>query len=110
MYKLILANGQEIDGLKMNGSTLVSETEVTNEMLSDEALESVRLIETDEQGQTRETVYRYAQTNGVFLKEDGYNFSIWGAGPAEIRLKELEKLNQMLIDAMLEMSEVVYDG
>ena len=103
-YKLILADETEIDGLEMNGNTLVSQTEVTSDMLNEEALETVRLIETDEEGNDHETVYRYAQTNGVFLKDEGYCFTIWGAGPSEIEIRDLRAENKMLEDAVVELA------
>lgn len=90
-YKLILANGTELENLEMNGNTLISETEVLAEMFSDENMKTVTLVETDEQGNEHETVFRYAQTNGVFHEEDGYHFVIWGAGPTEIALHELRE-------------------
>ena len=107
-YKLILADGTELDNLTMNGNTLISETEVTNEMLSDESLEEVTMIETDEQGNEKTTVYRYAHTNGVFHEADGYHFVIWGAGPSEIEIRNLKADNEMLIECILEMSEIIY--
>lgn len=101
-YKLILADETEIDNLEMNGNTLISQTEVTAEMLNEEAMETVTLIETDDQGNEHETVFRYAQTGGVFHEADGYHFVIWGASPAEIEMKEIRKDMEDAVMGLLE--------
>lgn len=106
-YRLVFGDGTELTGLKMNATTIISQEDV-NELLNDEkAMREVHLYETDEMGITTETVYEYANSCGAYLKEDGWNFTLWGTSPDAIELKKLREENQMLEDALVELAELI---
>ena len=103
IYKLHFADGTELDNLTMSGTTLISETEIDPSTFNEEAMELV--VMTDEDGE--ETVYQYAQTNGAFHKENGWCFTIWGASPAEIEMRQLREENEILEGAIAELAEII---
>lgn len=107
-YRLVFADGTALEGLtfREETNTLISPAEVTEAMLTDAACETVRLIAPGGE----ETVLRYAKHDKIYQEPDGWHFSLVGAGPEEIKIREQEEQIQMLTDCILEMSEIVYGG
>lgn len=102
--KLVLADGTELDNITMENNMCASQVEVTAETLSDEALETVRIV--PDEGE--ETILRYAKTDKVYRVGDEWHFVLVGAGDDEIRMRQLQEENEMLTECILEMSEIIY--
>lgn len=103
-YKLTFANGAELDGLMMNGNTFISQTEVTDEDLNEDALKNVLVTESN--GGTETLLY--AGYDKIFHENDGWHFVLWGASPEEIRIRKQQERIQFLEDCLMEISEEVY--
>jgi hypothetical protein len=106
--QLIFADGTILEGLTFHEetNTLISSIEVTEAMLTDAACETVQLIGS---GGER-IILRYAKHGKIYHEPDGWHFSLAGATPEEIKIREQEEQIQMLTECILEMSEIVYNG
>ena len=92
----------------MNGSMFVSQEEVTAETLNAEALEAVTITETDEDGESRETVLHDAVCDGILHWPEGWLFNLREPSAEEQQRKTMQERITMLEDCLLEMSEAVY--
>lgn len=103
-YTIHLADSTELHNVNYDNGIFVCPTEVTNDMLSNEALETVRLV--PEEGE--ETILKYVKTDIVYHEPDGWHFVLVGADKDEIELRNLKDENDMLTECILEMSEILY--
>ena len=108
-YTITLGNGTVLDGLTMNGSMFVSQTEITKDLFTPEALKQVTIVESDGET-TRETVLHNALCDTVLHWPEGYLFNLRELGGQEKQIHDLQEQNQMLTDCILEMSEILYGG
>lgn len=106
-YKLIFGNGATLTDLSMNATTIVSKEDVRELLTDDDAMREVHLIQIDENGNDVDIVYEYAKTSGAYLKDDGWNFTIWGASPDEIAIIKMREENDMIEDAIAELASIV---
>ena len=102
MYKVVLADGTELDNLTMNGNTFISQGEVTDEMLNEEALEEVTITETPEQGEPIVTVLTHARYDKIMHENDGYHFVLFGESPDERKYRELREDMEEGLASLLE--------
>lgn len=102
--KIILADGTELDNLTFDNNVYVSPTEVTAAMLSEDALELVKVIPANGE----EVELKYAKTDIVYHESDGWHFVLVGASAEEIRNREQQARIRFLEDCLMEISEEVY--
>lgn len=107
-YTITLNDGKQLDDLTMNGSMFVSQTEVTAEDFSAEALESVTIVETDDAGDTTETTMENAICDGIIHWPEGWLFNLRQLTTQEQQVKDMEGQIDMLTECILEMSEIIY--
>lgn len=92
----------------MNGSMYVSPVEISMDDLPPEELESVTIIETDDEGNVAETVLNDAICDGVLHWPEGWLFNLRELSPLDKQLSNLQAQNNMLTECILEMSEIIY--
>ena len=92
----------------MNGSMFVSQDEVTEDILTPEALETVAIVEIDEDGNRRETVVHDAICDGILHWTEGWLFNLRVPTQEELHIAELQAQSDMLTECILEMSEIIY--
>lgn len=110
MFTIITKSGGRIENLTMNGSMFVSANEITRDMLTDEALETVTILETPEEGAPTETTLHGAVCDAIHHWPEGWLFNLREPSQQERTIKELQAQNAMLTECVLEMSEIVYGG
>ena len=76
--------------------------------LPPEELESVTIIETDDEGNVAETVLNDAICDGVLHWPEGWLFNLRELSPLDKQLSNLQAQNNMLTECILEMSEIIY--
>lgn len=105
---LVFADGTELIGLQYDPITnvIVSQTEITKNILTDEACETVIMTVTDGQEEMKTTL-RYVKWQ-LYQRDDEWHLVLVGASSEEIKIKELEAQNTMLLECLMEMSEIVY--
>ncbi|MBQ8111375.1 MAG: hypothetical protein IJ124_14560 [Clostridia bacterium] len=81
---------------------------MTAETLNAEALEAVTITETDEDGESRETVLHDAVCDGILHWPEGWLFNLREPSAEEQQRKAMQEKITMLEDCLLEMSEAVY--
>ncbi len=91
MYTIKLADGTVLENLEMNCNTFISPTEVTDEMLNEEALAEVTITETPEDGDPIVTVLSHARYDKILTDEDGWHFVLWGESEQERKFRELRE-------------------
>lgn len=108
-YTITLNDGKQLDGLTMNGTMFVSETEITADDLNTEALERVTITETGDGG-SAETIMQNAICDGILHWPEGWLFNLREASAQERQITTLEGEVAMLTECILEMSEIIYGG
>ena len=103
-YTIITKNGNVISDLAMNGTMFVSQSEVTDDMLTAENLERVSIVETDGEGNEHETVMKDAICDSILHWDEGWLFNI----REKTEIEKLRAENDMLTECVLEMSEILY--
>lgn len=92
----------------MNGSMYVSHVEISMDDLSPEELESVTIIETDDEGKVAETVLNDAICDGVLHWPEGWLFNLREPSQQERTIANLQSQLDMQTECILEMSEIIY--
>lgn len=106
-YTITLNDGKQLDDLTMNGSMFVSQTEVTVEDLSAEALESVTIVETDDAGDTTETTMENAICDGILHWPEGWLFNLRQLTTEETERKALETRLDEAEAALIELAGMI---
>ena len=101
-YTITLNDGSQLDGLTMNGTMFVSETEVTPSQLTPEALEAVTVAETDGET-TTETHIENAVCDGILHWPEGWLFNLREPTAQE---KKITALEQRLDEAEIALFEL----
>jgi len=96
--KIIFKNGTEITA-EMNGNSLI---------LMDEPAFPEDLSVVTVQAEGSETVFNYAKVQPCASVDGRYWFTFVEEGALERTIRELQEQNDMLVECILEMSEVVY--
>ena len=107
-YTITLADGTEFDAVSDGVGNLITEDEITSEMFSKENLQTVTIREGEAEPYTL-----HDRVNRTFMP--------YGEGRIMIRIDEktnmeklqeenaaLQEANDMLIECILEMSEIIY--
>lgn len=92
----------------MNGSMYVSPVEISMDDLPPEELESVTIIETDDDGNVAETVLNDAICDGVLHWPEGWLFNLREPSQQERTIANLQSQLDMQTECILEMSEIIY--
>lgn len=106
-YTITLNDGKQLDGLTMNGTMFVSETEIAADDLNTEALERVTITETGDGGST-ETIMQNAICDGILHWPEGWLFNLRELSPQERTIANLQSQLDMQTECILEMSEIIY--
>ena len=106
-YTITLNDGKQLDDLTMNGSMFVSQTEVTVEDLSVEALASVTITETDETGNTTETTMKDAICDGILHWPEGWLFNLRQLAAEETERKVMETRLDEAEAALIELAGMI---
>lgn len=96
--KLVFADGTELDNITVENNVYSSPTEVTDEMLNEEALVEVTVI--PDEGE--EITLRYAKSDIVYQVGDAWHFVLVGASAEEIRMRELREDMEEGLASLLE--------
>ena len=105
-YKLILADGTEIENLGLNGNNYISKTEITESVFEDN-LSTVTI----EHPGDEPMILTDAVLDQLVLYEDGWYFVLSEKTEAQKlndQLQALKDQNAMLEDCIIEMSEIIY--
>lgn len=94
-YTIITKSGATFDGLKVNGTMFVSQTEVTKDMFSPSELESVTIVEHAD-GHDFTEVKKEQVCDAVLHWDEGYLFNIRDKMEHE-ELDELKKAMRVLL-------------
>lgn len=95
----------------MNGTMFVSPEEIRKEDLTAEALERVVITETPDEGAPVTSVLENAVCDTVLHWPEGWLFNVREKTIEEIQAETIAALkseNNMLVECILEISEVVY--
>jgi len=105
-YTIILHDNTRLENLTMNGDMFVSRTEVTADGLSDDALKSVTIIES-ETGRTSTTVLTGATCDGVLHWPEGWLFNIREKSTREKAQAETASRLEEIDAALVELAELI---
>ena len=105
-YTITLNDGKQLDGLTMNGTMFVSETEITADDLNTEALERVTITETGDGGST-ETVLQNAICDGILHWPEGCLFNLREASEEEKERKALQTRLDAAEAALIELAGMI---
>jgi len=92
----------------MNGSMYVSPVEISMDDLPSEELESVTIVETDDEGKVTETVLNDAICDAVLHWPEGWLFNLREPSQQERTIANLQSQLDMQTECILEMSEIIY--
>lgn len=105
-YTITLNDGKQLDGLAMNGTMFVSETEITADDLNTEALERVTITETGDGGST-ETIMQNAICDGILRWPEGWLFNLREASEEEKERKALQARLDEAEAALIELAGMI---
>ena len=92
----------------MNGSMFVSHEAIVKEELDREALSSVKITEHPEEGDDTERQIENGICDTVLHWEEGYLFNIREETDDERKYRTIQERYNLLTEAMLELSEIIY--
>ena len=109
-YTITLNDGKQLDGLLLNGTMFVSETEITADDLNAEALERVTITEIPDEGEISEiteTVMQDAICDGILHWPEGWLFNLREASAEEKERKALQNRLDEAEAALIELAGMI---
>ena len=95
---LHFANGLVMENITENNGIYASQTEVTPEMLSEDALAEVEVVPSE--GEKR--VIKYAKSDTIYKVDNEWHFCLAGASAEEIRMRDLRTDMETALNELLE--------
>lgn len=96
--KLIFADGTVLNQVTIDNGVYSSETEVTEEMLNDAALETVKVVFEDETEQT----LRFAKHDMIYIVDGAWHFVLVPASVNDLKMNELRSDMETALNELLD--------
>ncbi|MBR6982151.1 MAG: hypothetical protein IKH75_01235 [Ruminococcus sp.] len=103
-FTITLRNGNVLSDLTMNGNMFVSKEAISKDDLDEEALASVTIVETPDEGEEITKEYENMVCDGVLEWPEGYLFNLREQSDDEKRFNELR---QDVADALTGLLEFI---
>ena len=105
-YTITMSNGIVLDDLTMNGSMYVSQNEVTEEMLNEDALSEIVIVETED-GVSSTTTYGNMLCDGILHWPEGWLFNLRAMSDQELEHRQMEARLEEQEAALIELAAMI---